>query len=258
MTALKHVIRELASKNKLQIKQVIYDCNCSRSHFYKVLNGEREASEELLCNLAKVFNMSLSDFQVMLSQHDPKSNLDDVVVSSNEPTLVKEKPTQSPQAKRLSVLFLGLAFIAMLSVLLFKTGQSLDENPEEPKAKFGTLFIQDVTIPDGTPIPINTSYTKIWRVKNTGSIPWVNKVLKRTTPHDPYLCSSPDSVDIPTTEVGQIIDIHVEFTTPNIPTVCRTDWKMADKDGNYIFPGKRALFSIVNVVYDKASSNSGM
>ena len=54
----------------------------------------------------------------------------------------------------------------------------------ELKTGFATKFIKDVTIPDGTPIPINTRFTKTWRVQNIGTVPWKEKHLKRITPQD--------------------------------------------------------------------------
>merc|ERR1719160_940972 len=39
-------------------------------------------------------------------------------------------------------------------------------------AKLGARFVRDVTIFDGTQMAPGTPFTKIWRLKNTGEVPW--------------------------------------------------------------------------------------
>ncbi|MEI6291880.1 MAG: NBR1-Ig-like domain-containing protein, partial [Chloroflexota bacterium] len=38
-------------------------------------------------------------------------------------------------------------------------------------------FINDVTIPDDTNMKVNKSFTKVWRLQNTGSCPWTSGYL---------------------------------------------------------------------------------
>src|SRR5690606_12655496 len=35
-------------------------------------------------------------------------------------------------------------------------------------------FISHANYPDGTHVPVNESFTKTWRVKNTGNVPWTS------------------------------------------------------------------------------------
>ncbi len=37
---------------------------------------------------------------------------------------------------------------------------------------FDSAFVADVTVPEGTEIPPGKSFTKTWRVRNTGTCPW--------------------------------------------------------------------------------------
>jgi len=113
--------------------------------------------------------------------------------------------------------------------------------------KDSTSFIRDVTIPDGTSIPVDTTFVKTWRVKNTGQLVWKDRYLKRTTPKSDLVCSSPAMVPIPETGPGETVDISVTFTTPHLPGSCRTDWKSSDKNGNLHFPDMHGLFSVVTV-----------
>ncbi|KAI8889708.1 hypothetical protein K501DRAFT_328870 [Backusella circina FSU 941] len=47
-----------------------------------------------------------------------------------------------------------------------------DYAPVEPKPTLSASFIVDVNIPDGTTVTPNTTFIKMWKLKNTGSQPW--------------------------------------------------------------------------------------
>jgi len=40
------------------------------------------------------------------------------------------------------------------------------------RAKLESRFIQDVTVLDGTVMPPSTHFTKIWRLRNNGTLAW--------------------------------------------------------------------------------------
>ncbi|MFG3689321.1 NBR1-Ig-like domain-containing protein [Micromonospora sp. NPDC047740] len=105
-------------------------------------------------------------------------------------------------------------------------------------------FEGDITYPDGTLVPPNTSFTKIWRIRNTGTVVWANRSLARVneTP-----CQAPVAVAIPQTMPGETVDIAVSVRTPGEPGSCKIYWKMADEDGRMYFPLKRPVFLDVRV-----------
>ena len=145
----------------------------------------------------------------------------------------------------LSIFLIGGAVLLLNN---FNQGKDLDVRTSVADQEDSTLFIKDVTIPDGTSIPINTEYEKIWRVKNTGKVVWKDRYLTRMTAASSLVCASPSRVPIPETLPGQTIDIAVTFKTPYLPGSCRTDWKTTDKDGNIFFPDMHGLYSVVVVV----------
>lgn len=123
------------------------------------------------------------------------------------------------------------------------------EKPKQPLLKGdNSTFIMDVTIPDGMLVSPNFEYHKIWKIKNTGSVPWVNRYLKRITPGSTNGCQSQDKIEIAETLPGNMVNISATFITPKIPGSCRLDWKMIDENGHYFFPKMDSLFLEVHVV----------
>ncbi|PZG02917.1 NBR1-Ig-like domain-containing protein [Micromonospora deserti] len=105
-------------------------------------------------------------------------------------------------------------------------------------------FEGDITYPDGTLVPPNSSFTKIWRIRNTGSVLWANRFLARVN-EEP--CQAPKAVAIPQTRPGEAVDIAVTVRTPSKPGRCKIYWKMADEQGRTHFPLKRPVFLDVRV-----------
>jgi hypothetical protein len=87
----------------------------------------------------------------------------------------------------------------------------------------GAQFIADVTVPDGTVYAPNQTFTKTWRLKNTGTCSW--------TPSYAVAFSDGNSMNGPATQAlvgnvnpGQTIDISMNLTAPATP---------GDYTGNY-------------------------
>ena len=99
-----------------------------------------------------------------------------------------------------------------------------------------SLFVADVTVPNGTLVPANTEILKIWRLRNIGTVPWIGRTLARVGPCDGApLLSSPPSVPIRDTEPGCEVDIAVLLRTPSSTGTCVAMWKMLD-GGRLVFP----------------------
>ena len=91
-------------------------------------------------------------------------------------------------------------------------------------------FEADVTIPDGTQLAPGTSFTKTWRIKNTGACTW-------TTSYDVVFISG-DSLgaatvmDLPgSVAPGQVIDISIPMKAPSTDGSYRGNWKLRDAGG---------------------------
>lgn len=91
-------------------------------------------------------------------------------------------------------------------------------------------FVSDVTIPDGTVLSPNESFTKTWRLKNAGTCSW--------TPSYAVVFSNGDSMSGPATQAlsgninpGQTVDISVNLKAPASAGDYRGYWKLRNTAG---------------------------
>lgn len=91
-------------------------------------------------------------------------------------------------------------------------------------------FVADVTIPDGTVFDPNESFTKTWRLKNSGTCSW--------TPSYAVVFSDGNSMSGPATQAltgnvdpGQTLDISVNLQAPATPGTYRGDWQLRNAAG---------------------------
>ncbi|MEO6470933.1 MAG: NBR1-Ig-like domain-containing protein, partial [Aeromicrobium sp.] len=111
-----------------------------------------------------------------------------------------------------------------------------------------SVFVRDVTIPDGTEITRGTPFVKTWEIQNAGTMPWVGRRLARVTPRGNTFPSSPASVPISDAMPGSIVQISVELTTSHVEGWTETRFKMIDAEGALCFPGRYAYGLTVVIV----------
>ncbi len=92
-------------------------------------------------------------------------------------------------------------------------------------------FVKDVTVPDGMDFLMGDTFTKTWRLKNTGSCTWNSDYDIVFIDGDQM--GAPDSVPITsgTVEPGEMVDVSVDLTAPSTPGTFRGNWKLRDSDG---------------------------
>merc|ERR1719502_794087 len=88
-------------------------------------------------------------------------------------------------------------------------------NAAENYPKLAARFVRDVTIFDGTQMAPSTSFTKIWRLKNTGEVPWPagSKMLFVGGDQMTSELMVPLSRATPV-EPGEEVDVAVEMLAP--------------------------------------------
>ena len=91
-------------------------------------------------------------------------------------------------------------------------------------------FIDDVTIPDGTVLEPNETFTKTWRLKNVGTCSWTSSYA--------IIFSSGDSMNGPATQAlagnvnpGDTVDISVDLTGPAADGNYKGYWKLRNASG---------------------------
>jgi hypothetical protein len=100
-------------------------------------------------------------------------------------------------------------------------------------------FLADVTYPDGSALPQNTSFVKIWRIKNVGTCTWTTSYAVVFSSGDSM--SAPSAVNIAGSVLpGQYIEIPVTLKSPNNSGNFAGYWKLRNANGALFGIGDQA------------------
>lgn len=105
---------------------------------------------------------------------------------------------------------------------------------QTPAVKNDCHFIKDVTIPDGTPMAPSTPFTKIWRLRNSGSTMWPRGTHLVWVGGDHFACLS--SVKLAISANGELnpseeTEVTVDFLAPAMPGRYISYWRLALPSG---------------------------
>jgi transcriptional regulator with XRE-family HTH domain len=104
-----------------------------------------------------------------------------------------------------------------------------------------SAFVDD-TIPHGTRLSPGQVFEKVWRIRNSGTVPWQGRRLERQGPlTGPGLISSLRFVDVPDTRPGNIAIITAPLKAPTYDCTSIAYFKMVDSDGKLCFPDSYQL-----------------
>jgi len=107
----------------------------------------------------------------------------------------------------------------------------------------------DVTIPDDTQMTPGQTFTKVWRLRNSGTCAWTKNYSIAVFSGDPM--NAPDSVPLPKQiEPGQTVDISVDLIAPTTAGSYQGNWKLRNASGTWfgIGPGGSSPFWVRIVV----------
>lgn len=94
-------------------------------------------------------------------------------------------------------------------------------------------FVSDVTYPDGSNVSLGGTFTKIWRLKNTGTCTWTTSYAFVYVSGERF--GAPGAVALPTSVgPGQTVDLAVNLTAPNQSGHYRGFWKLRNSS-NVLF-----------------------
>lgn len=107
--------------------------------------------------------------------------------------------------------------------------------PAMPKAK----FVSDVTIPDGTIMTPGQKFTKTWRYKNNGAVPWGEGVKLvflegKKDGFDSRPMQGPESVEVPNVKPGKNVNVSVDLVAPQNPGHYRSYWRLKLGNGDWL------------------------
>ena len=125
--------------------------------------------------------------------------------------------------------------------------------PGTPTAPSGTIptttpcydltYVLDVTIPDNTVMTPNKSFTKTWKVKNTGYCAWESGFKLVFTGWD----AMGGTAQTLTQKIfpGKEIELSIPLTAPNKTGKARSNWRMTTDSGAFFGD---ELYLVINVV----------
>lgn len=101
------------------------------------------------------------------------------------------------------------------------------------------LFLADVTYSDGSIVPRNTTFVKIWRIRNVGTCAWTTSYTLVFSGGDGM--NAPATVPMPgSVAPGQYIEIPVTLTSPGTDGKYRGYWKIRNASGALFGIGAQA------------------
>jgi hypothetical protein len=128
------------------------------------------------------------------------------------------------------------------------------ETPVPQNTCYNLLFIKDVTIPDGTFLKDNETFTKTWQVQNNGACAWAPGFTFSHVGGDPMrgktlVLSDP----IP---VGAKREISVQMVAPAGQSgLVQGSWRMADSSGAFFGDTLTVNITVGNILTPSATTN---
>ena len=96
---------------------------------------------------------------------------------------------------------------------------------------YGLTFVSDVSIPDNTQMDPGETFTKTWKVQNSGSCAWDAGFKFQSTGGN---AMGAGAVTLPASVApGATYDISVAMTAPNTPGTVRGNWRMSNTSGQF-------------------------
>lgn len=132
--------------------------------------------------------------------------------------------TQSPSPEPSSTTTLTPTAILTTAVLISETPASL--NPPGSTACDDSIFLSDVTIPDGTELSPGDTFTKTWRIQNNGTCTWNSDYAVIFVDGSILGATSPITLTVEAVPSGGVVDISVGMVAPETKGSYKGYWRM--------------------------------
>ena len=103
-------------------------------------------------------------------------------------------------------------------------------------------------LPSGALVRAGQPVTLGWTLRNTGTVAWVGRRLRRVGAHAAaQLLTSAPAVELADCPPGGAVDARIEVKAPTAPGTLVAYWQIVDADGRPCFPMSRLLCSLLVV-----------
>lgn len=124
-----------------------------------------------------------------------------------------------------SGLFIAPTINAQSSPIILETFTPPAATPT-PECDNDLVFLQDLTIPDGTHMQPGEEFEKVWQVRNEGSCVWGSGYYLRLQDGDAL--GTLGRQPLPASSPGDVVEIRIHFIAPDQPGNYRSAWKAND------------------------------
>ncbi len=143
----------------------------------------------------------------------------------------------------------ALVIVTVLSVLIRSEPGSEEPTgaanpPPVAPSRFDNSILVDETVPDGSKVKPGQAFTKVWTLRNVGTVRWEGRYLARVNSTD---CRAPGRVKIHNTDPGELVRVKARITAATTRTRCKIYWKMTDASHRLLFPDLKPIFLDVYV-----------
>ncbi|KAJ2682582.1 hypothetical protein IWW39_005938 [Coemansia spiralis] len=104
-------------------------------------------------------------------------------------------------------------------------------------SKYIAIFVEDVTIPDGTIMAPGESFVKIWSVANMGDSEWPKDTMLVHIEGEPSIPGNQKTVPIVVSKRYEQVGIAVDLVAPMEPGRYVSQWRLMTSDGQYFGTG---------------------
>lgn len=137
-----------------------------------------------------------------------------------------------------------------------ETSVSTPETPiptNAPDCTNSASFVEDVTIPDNSPVSASSSFTKTWRVKNTGTCIWGPDYT--LAHYSEESMGAPAASPLAVTLPGETADLSLNMTAPSSTGIHRGNFVIKNPEGLIMrIDNDSRLWLIISVTAGTASN----
>ncbi|KAJ2710707.1 hypothetical protein H4R19_003617, partial [Coemansia spiralis] len=112
-----------------------------------------------------------------------------------------------------------------------------DGNTVVETTKYEAIFVEDVTIPDGTAVAPGEVFTKIWSVANMGADQWPAGTMLVHISGKPAIPGNQKTTPIVVGKRYEQVGIAVDMVAPCTPGRYVSQWRLMTPDGHYFGAG---------------------